>query len=561
MTTRHIACVVAAILLCISTTQADTIFVDASCPGGDGSELDPYCSIQTAIDNAVDTDEIVVAPGMYFETINFLGKAVTLRSSDGAAVTTLDAQGNGSVVICESGEGPNTVLSGFVITGGTAFRGGGMFNEVSSPTVIDCMFVANTASFGGGMFNINFSSPTVLGCTFVTNTAINNGGGMLNSNNSDATIVNCRFADNVAGESGGGIYNTAVTFPVMINCTFGNNAASSGGAVFYGFSLSIVRNCIVSGNIPDSFSGPGTPTVTFSAVEGGFSGIGNIDVDPMFVDPLNGDFHLASGSPCIDAGRNSSVPIDITTDLDGNPRFVDDPDTLDTGCGVPPVDMGAYEFQSPFCPGDCGDGDGTVGIVDFLALLDQWGQVGTSCDLGALGVGIEDFLELLANWGPCPLAATVGGCCLTDGSCCTATSVGCNGLGGTYQGDGVSCAAADCGACCFVDGSCLIESNGECLKLGGEFLGRGLSCEPNSCPQPTGACCFCTGSCFEVTEQACNADLGSYAGDFTDCASTPCRGSGACCFGPGQCSVLSAIDCTSQGGVYQGNCTTCNICP
>ncbi len=61
-------------VLAVSTAQADTIFVDAAnCPGpGSGSERDPYCSLQTAIDNAVDTDEIVVAPGTYFETTNFL---------------------------------------------------------------------------------------------------------------------------------------------------------------------------------------------------------------------------------------------------------------------------------------------------------------------------------------------------------------------------------------------------------------------------------------------------------------------------------------------------------
>ena len=53
-------------VLAVSTAQADTIHVDVDCPGpGDGSEADPYCSIQTAIDNAVDTDEIVVAPGIY----------------------------------------------------------------------------------------------------------------------------------------------------------------------------------------------------------------------------------------------------------------------------------------------------------------------------------------------------------------------------------------------------------------------------------------------------------------------------------------------------------------
>ena len=59
------------------------------------------------------------------------------------------------------------------------------------------------------------------------------------------------------------------------------------------------------------------------------------------------------------------------------------------------------------CPWDC-DGsndrsnDGSVGIIDFLTLLAQWGQVGTSCDFDGGGVGINDFLELLANWGPCP---------------------------------------------------------------------------------------------------------------------------------------------------------------
>jgi len=56
------------------------------------------------------------------------------------------------------------------------------------------------------------------------------------------------------------------------------------------------------------------------------------------------------------------------------------------------------------CPWDCGDADGTVGINDFLALLAEWGSIGTQCDLGlgAAGVGIEEFLDLLANWGPCP---------------------------------------------------------------------------------------------------------------------------------------------------------------
>ncbi|MHC4615813.1 MAG: hypothetical protein ACYTAU_19870, partial [Planctomycetota bacterium] len=55
------------------------------------------------------------------------------------------------------------------------------------------------------------------------------------------------------------------------------------------------------------------------------------------------------------------------------------------------------------CPGDCADGgDGEVNVQDFLALLDEWGQVDTPCDFDGGGVSVTDFLDLLANWGPCP---------------------------------------------------------------------------------------------------------------------------------------------------------------
>ncbi len=68
-------------VLAASTARSATIFVDDdNCPGsGNGSEAEPYCSIQTAIDNAVDMDEVVVALGTYLEAINFLGKAIALR--------------------------------------------------------------------------------------------------------------------------------------------------------------------------------------------------------------------------------------------------------------------------------------------------------------------------------------------------------------------------------------------------------------------------------------------------------------------------------------------------
>ena len=60
-----------------------------------------------------------------------------------------------------------------------------------------------------------------------------------------------------------------------------------------------------------------------------------------------------------------------------------------------------FSLESP-CPWDCGDSDGEVGIVDFLALLGEWGVAGGSCDFDGGGTGITDFLALLGNWGPCP---------------------------------------------------------------------------------------------------------------------------------------------------------------
>ena len=165
MTTRHIARMAAAILLAVSTAQGATIFVDAAnCPGpGNGSVGDPYCSIQTAIDNAVDTDEIVVAPGTYFEAINFISKAITVRSSDGAAVTTINGNGAFHVVQCVSGEGPDTVLDGFTITGGNANGsfpdnvGGGMLNDGSIPAVTNMYTsVTSSPSSGNGLSFANF---------------------------------------------------------------------------------------------------------------------------------------------------------------------------------------------------------------------------------------------------------------------------------------------------------------------------------------------------------------------------------------------------------------------
>jgi hypothetical protein len=219
------------------------------------------------------------------------------------------------------------------------------------------------------------------------------GGGMLAGG--EVAAVNCTIAGNVAGEEGGGI--------------------AVGGIVS-------VENSILWGNVAAGMSdeaaqivdiADGVISLDFSAVQGltgNLGGTGNIDADPLFVDPDNGDFRLLPGSPCIDAGDNTAVPEDIDTDLDGNRRFVDDPDTEDTGYGDPPiVDMGAYELQGDLCLWDL-DGDGTVGTADLLLLIASFGPCGEDCpaDFNEDGVvGAADLLILLQNFGPCPGSACV----------------------------------------------------------------------------------------------------------------------------------------------------------
>jgi parallel beta-helix repeat protein len=167
------------------------------------------------------------------------------------------------------------------------------------------------------------------------------------------TLTNCILSENArAGVSGVGLGT-----PRLTNCTISGNAyygvICSDGVPCMEFGGATLTNCILWGDTPQEVlvqpgcEDPwhGEPEMTYCDVQGGYAGTGNIDADPRFVDPAAGDYHLGAGSPCIDAGNNAAVPAGVLTDLDGHPRFVDDPNTPDTGSGTPPiVDLGAYEF-------------------------------------------------------------------------------------------------------------------------------------------------------------------------------------------------------------------------
>jgi hypothetical protein len=142
--------------------------------------------------------------------------------------------------------------------------------------------------------------------------------------------------------------------------------------------------------------------VEYSNVQGGFSGTGNIDADPLFAEPLGGNFALSAESPCIDAGRNDALPAGVALDLARQARRVDDPATPDTGAGVPPLmDMGAYEFQAGGCPYDL-DQSGQKEIEDLSLLLANFGRQGPGLagDIDSDGdVDLEDLSVLLSVFG------------------------------------------------------------------------------------------------------------------------------------------------------------------
>jgi hypothetical protein len=407
-----------------------------------------YPSIGAAIAVAQRGDRIIVADGVYTgpdnRDMSFSGKDIEVRSANGPDNCIIDCQFQGRAFELLDGETRAAVIEGFTIRNGNVgnSNGGGIDIGLSThPTIRNCVFSNNTAAaLGGGMAVRGQCAPLIDGCTFINNTSFgteesSEGGGLclfflspatvtncvfidnfseygggLSLALSDATIVNCLFVNNTAAIGGGGVASDA-SDARLVNCTIADNTAGFFGGGAAGITQILeshltLENCIVWNDTPNAIQVlNGTVNVTYSDIQGGWVGVGNIDADPAFIgQTLTGplDYGLASSSPCIDAGNNVAVPIGVETDLVGLPRFVDDPETPDSGFGQPPVvDMGAFEFQvATSCPADL-DGDGVVGIQDFLILLASFGSSGPGDIDGSGTVDVQDFLLLLAAWGPC----------------------------------------------------------------------------------------------------------------------------------------------------------------
>ncbi|MCL4198352.1 MAG: right-handed parallel beta-helix repeat-containing protein [Phycisphaerales bacterium] len=263
------------------------------------------------------------------------------------------------------------------LMGNTGTLGGGVYVEGGSASFINCSFMFNTAwIYGGGacgngdfencLFELNWAQEagggassnhgTYLRCTFRNNRATRSFyeegfGGGLRSDNGPSIVLDCLFDHNsVTGQDtlGGGMY--AAGSDVIRGCTFVSNySEGAGGGIYFSVSQATLADSVVWENADGRGLNQilGDAVVTWSNIQGGYSGEGNIDLNPRFVDPGNGDYRLGDGSPCIDAGNNALVPPESEFDLDGLPRFVNDLGMPDMGEGTAPiVDMGCYEFQS-----------------------------------------------------------------------------------------------------------------------------------------------------------------------------------------------------------------------
>jgi hypothetical protein len=221
----------------------------------------------------------------------------------------------GGGVSCVSSQ---ATISGNLITGnvlpGSIAWGGGIYCAGAPHPLISRNVISDNISIdgtGGGIYCLHFSRPTIINCVISNNSAHNAGGIFLDL--TDSYIYNTVFYGNIAQERGGGLY-CAYRDPVLVNCIFWADTAQYGSEIY-----------VASGTFPD---------ITYSDVRGGWTGEGNVNIDPRFRDPDNEDFHLMAldcgdslDSPCIDAG---------------DPDMDDDSLSCDWGLGTSRSDMGAY---------------------------------------------------------------------------------------------------------------------------------------------------------------------------------------------------------------------------
>ncbi|MBC8526509.1 MAG: T9SS type A sorting domain-containing protein [Candidatus Cloacimonetes bacterium] len=295
---------------------------------------------------------------------------VTLKGED-ECITILDAEGLTNVLHCFSNM--KFFIEELTITNGNALMGGGIYCCYHSTLYIkNVKIIGNTANHSGGGMYCEYDTEVYLNNVTVSQNIISdnygygggvscykevkfhftNGvvqhntaryGGGISLNCSSSRLANVIVANNSANK-GGGIYSYYSDLNLFNVTSYGNTASESGGSIYGGTPNTVLVNCIFWNDTPQEIDTTYSSVfVSYSDIQGGWDGEGNIDADPLFADTTNNDFHLTEGSPCIDAGIPDTTGLNLPSwDLDGNYRVWDG-----NGDGIAIIDMGCYEFDAP----------------------------------------------------------------------------------------------------------------------------------------------------------------------------------------------------------------------
>ncbi|MHC5059954.1 MAG: S8 family serine peptidase [Planctomycetota bacterium] len=265
--------------------------------------------------------------------------------------------------------------------------GGGLFNGSGNPILTNCIFSKNSAAYAGGMHNRINTSPKLSNCQFIENFALY-GGGATVDDMAYPEMSNCLFIKNSTDGDGGGICCFGGGSR-LTNCTFSaNSAGNSGGGVYAYSGITSLTNCIFWDNLNSEIDG--SVLVAYSNVKGGWSGQGNLDTNPLFIDAANDDYHLQWDSPCINAGDPIGTYTD-QTDIDGDQRVF-----------YGRVDMGldeVYPIAGDFEP------DEDVDMADLATFVNYWLNSCSepdwcnSCDIDKSNlVDFIDFAKFANHW-------------------------------------------------------------------------------------------------------------------------------------------------------------------
>jgi hypothetical protein len=265
------------------------------------------------------------------------GNLITNNLADGPG------RGGGINIIGGSAEIINNTISNNTVDTVGGGGGGGIYIDILSGGLIrDNVIIGNTAMNGGGIYIRDALFSKIVQNLIIGNSAISvdflfpsRGGGICLERPSTKyqVFVNNTIADNHA-DLGSAFYSDGFNSEVVL---INNNVIGAEGEIAFfcgqlGFNTPVLKFNNVFSPMADAY-GANCIDPTGSN--------GNISLDPLFVDFKNGDYHLTSGSPCIDAGTNSAPDLP-DTDFEGGPRILDGDND-----GTATVDMGVYEYVIP----------------------------------------------------------------------------------------------------------------------------------------------------------------------------------------------------------------------